>query len=215
MTLDDLRRVLKHRFPERLASQPPVMGDHDLNPDWQAERLRQTEGDRPALRDAAVLIPLVARPHGIQVLLTRRSADLPSHAGQVSFPGGKVQPGDLDFADTALRETEEEVGLARRYVEIAGHLDPYETGTGFAIRPVVGLVAEGFDLTIDAREVAEAFEVPFSFLMNPENHQRHHAVWQGRRRSYFAIPYGRHYIWGATAGMLVALQRRLFTEASE
>lgn len=202
----------KSRIRDRLSSEPeagrsPQIGDRDLNPDWQDEVARS---GRPKLRDAAVLVPLVERDGALNVLLTRRSEALPSHAGQVSFPGGRVQDSDNGFAETALRETEEEVGLDRRFVSIAGFFDPYETGTGFAIQPVVGFVRPGFGLTIDPREVAEAFEVPFDFLMDPANHQLHHAVWQGRRRSYYAMPYGRHYIWGATAGMLVALRRRLF-----
>jgi 8-oxo-dGTP pyrophosphatase MutT (NUDIX family) len=193
-----------------LLSARPRIGDRDLNPDWQEEAARQSI---PALRDAAVLVPLIDRPDGLQLLLTRRSADLPSHAGQVSFPGGRVQDGDASIADTALRETEEEVGLSRRFVEVQGYMEPYETGTGFAIQPVVAIVRAGFDLKPDPREVAEAFEVPFSFVMDPANHQRHHAVWQGRKREYYAMPYGRHYIWGATAGMLVALHRRLYPAA--
>lgn len=202
----------KSRIREKLSADPlpghaPGIGDRDLNPDWQDEIVKT---GRPKLRNAAVLIPLVERENGLSVLLTRRSDELPSHAGQVSFPGGRVQDDDRDVADTALRETEEEVGLSRTFVTVAGFIEPYETGTGFAIQPVVGFVKPGFDLRPDPREVAEAFEVPFDFLMDPANHQMHHAVWQGRRRSYYAMPYGRHYIWGATAGMLVALRRRLF-----
>ena len=200
-------RIARRLSPQPFAERAPQTGDRDLNPDWQDEVARQ---GRPALRDAAVLVPLVEREGGFSVLLTRRSEALPSHAGQVSFPGGKVQTEDTGFADTALRETEEEVGLARSFVSVAGFFEPYETGTGFAIQPVVGFVRPGFDLKPDPREVAEAFEVPFDFLMDPANHQLHHAVWQGRKRSYYAMPYGRHYIWGATAGMLVALRRRLF-----
>lgn len=200
-------RIARRLSPEPFSGRQPQIGDRDLNPDWQEEIARDGQ---PKLRDAAVLVPLVEREGGFSVLLTRRSEALPSHAGQVSFPGGRVQTEDTGFADTALRETEEEVGLARDFVSIAGFFEPYETGTGFAIQPVVGFVRPGFDLKPDPREVAEAFEVPFDFLMDPANHQLHHAVWQGRRRSYYAMPYGRHYIWGATAGMLVALRRRLF-----
>jgi 8-oxo-dGTP pyrophosphatase MutT (NUDIX family) len=193
---------------EPLSERAPQIGDRDLNPDWQDEVARE---GRPKLRDAAVLVPLVETDSGLNVLLTRRSDALPSHAGQVSFPGGRVQDEDGGFAETALRETEEEVGLPRSFVSIAGFFEPYETGTGYAIQPVVGFVRPGFELRPDPGEVAEAFEVPFDFLMDPANHQLHHAIWQGRRRSYYAMPYGRHYIWGATAGMLVALRRRLFT----
>jgi 8-oxo-dGTP pyrophosphatase MutT (NUDIX family) len=210
MSAQWIERLHARLSAEPLAHREPQIGDRDLNPDWQAE---VAAAGRPKLRDAAVLVPLVQRADGLSLLLTRRSDALPSHAGQVSFPGGRVQDSDTGFADTALRETEEEVGLARTFVSVAGYFEPYETGTGFAIQPVVGLVKPGFALQADPREVAEIFEVPFDFLMDPANHQLHHAVWQGRRRSYYAMPYGQHYIWGATAGMLVALRRRLFEDS--
>jgi 8-oxo-dGTP pyrophosphatase MutT (NUDIX family) len=205
---------IRRRLETRLSTEPvrrlrPAFGDHDLNPDWQLDAKRQ---ETAKLRDAAVLVPLIDRDDGFHLLLTRRSADLPSHAGQVSFPGGRVQEGDASIADTALRETEEEVGLSRSFIDVMGYMEPYETGTGFAIQPVVAIVRPGFVLRADPREVAEIFDVPFNFVMDPANHQRHHAVWQGRERAYYAMPYGRHYIWGATAGMLVALHRRLFSE---
>jgi 8-oxo-dGTP pyrophosphatase MutT (NUDIX family) len=210
MTQDLKSRLLNRLERDPIAMGRPRIGDMNLNPEWVANPdLDDLRAAKP-LRDAAVLVPLVERGDGMHVLLTRRSADLPSHAGQVSFPGGRVHESDADFTDTALRETEEEIGLTRNFVSIAGHLEPYETGTGFAIRPVVGIVRPGFTLTLQLSEVAEAFEVPFSFLMDPANHQQHHAVWQGRRRAYYAMPFGRHYIWGATAGILVALYRRLF-----
>ncbi len=162
------------------------------------------------LRPAAVLIPIIERSSGLSVLFTRRADHLARHAGQVSFPGGRVGDEDDDAIAAALRETEEEVGLPRSFVDVRGELDRYETGTGFAIQPFVGLVREGFELRIDAAEVAEAFEVPFAFLMDRANHRQETANWQGRERRYYAMQYERHYIWGATAGILVNLYERLY-----
>ena len=182
----------------------PSTGDHDLNPfmqDWidPAERLKP----------AAVLVPLVEHNSGLTVLLTKRTDHLHHHAGQVSFPGGRVEEDDLDVIDTALRETEEEIGLNRSYIETVGYLDDYETGTGFHVTPVVGFVRLGFELNVDDFEVAEVFEVPLEFLFDPKNHQRHSRELNGRARQYYAMPYGEFYIWGATAGMLMNLYRRV------
>lgn len=181
-----------------------VRGDHDLNP---AEWVEPEE--RKSLRLAAVLVPLVEREEGVTVLLTRRADHLASHSGQVAFPGGKVEPGEAPV-DAALREAEEEVGLDRSFVEVAGFLDPYETGTGFRILPVVSFVRPGFTLTIHEGEVAEAFEVPLTFLMDPAHHERHSVMWRGKRRAYYAMPYEGHYIWGATAGMLKNMYDRVY-----
>lgn len=190
---------------ELVESRPaqPLTGDFDLNPvmlDWVDRE--QT------LKAAAVLVPIVEHEEPT-VLLTKRTDHLHHHAGQISFPGGRVEPEDKDLVDTALRETEEEIGLERGFVEIAGYLDEYQTGTGFHITPVVGFVRPGFALDLDDFEVAEAFEVPLSFLLDPANHQRHARVWQGKERRYYAMPYGDYYIWGATAGMLMNLYRRV------
>ncbi|GAK45931.1 NUDIX hydrolase [Tepidicaulis marinus] len=179
-------------------------GDHDLNPDEWVE-----PSERKSLRLAAVLVPLIERGEGVFVLLTRRADHLNSHSGQVAFPGGKVEEGET-AAQAALREAEEEVGLDPSLVEIAGFLDPYETGTGFRILPVVGFVKPDFTLKIDPNEVAEAFEVPLSFLMNPDHHERHSIMWRGKRRAYYAMPYEGHYIWGATAGMLKNMYDRVY-----
>ena len=182
----------------------PSTGDHELNPfmrDWVDPEER--------LKPAAVLVPLVEHNTGLTVLLTKRTDHLHHHAGQISFPGGRVEADDLDVIDTALRETEEEIGLNRGYIEIAGYLDDYETGTGFHITPVVGFVRLGFDLNVDDFEVAEVFEVPLEFLFDPANHQRHSRELDGRERQYYAMPYGEFYIWGATAGMLMNLYRRV------
>jgi 8-oxo-dGTP pyrophosphatase MutT (NUDIX family) len=178
--------------------------DWDLNP----ELLADFEAMEPA-RAAAVLVPIVARPE-LTVLLTERTAHLATHAGQIAFPGGKVEPDDPDPVHTALREAEEEIGLSRTLVEPLGFLDGYRTGTGFLVTPVVALVTPDFTLSIDPGEVASAFEVPLAFLMDSENHKRHSREWRGRQRHYYAMPFGDRYIWGATAGMLKNLQEGLY-----
>jgi 8-oxo-dGTP pyrophosphatase MutT (NUDIX family) len=138
-------------------------------------------------------------------LFTQRTAHLANHAGQVSFPGGQIEAGDKGPAATALRETEEEIGLERRAVRLIGHLDTYVTRTGFIITPVVGIVSPPFRIVPDPFEVAEVFEVPLSFLLDPRNHERCTACFEGAERRFYAIRYGRHFIWGATAGMLINL----------
>lgn len=175
-------------------------GDADLNPGFTAAG---------KLTPAAVLVPIVDRGSELTVILTRRTDDLPDHAGQISFPGGRLEPGDTGPEDAALRETEEEIGLGRAHVTLLGRLDEYVTGTGFSVIPVVGLVEPPFTLTPDAREVAETFEVPLDFLMNPANHEYHERVIRGRDRHFYAMPYGDYFIWGATAGMLMNLYERL------
>jgi 8-oxo-dGTP pyrophosphatase MutT (NUDIX family) len=171
-------------------------GDHDLNPDMLPES---------DLKKAAVLVPLVLREKDVTVLFTRRTEELEHHPGQVSFPGGHIDAIDNSAEDAALRETEEEVGLDRRHIEIIGRLDTYKTRTGFSVIPVVGLVRPPFDISPEPGEVAEVFEVPFSFLMNPDNHERHKREFQGRTREFYAMPYNGHFIWGATAGMVINL----------
>lgn len=162
-----------------------------------------------ALTAAAVLFPIVLRDNGYTVLLTQRTAHLRDHAGQVSFPGGRVEEADATPLDTALRETEEEIGLTRNHVEVLGYLPEYRTGTGFRVVPVVGVVTPPFDLRPDPFEVAEVFEVPLSFLLDQSNHQRHSVHLRGALRHYFAMPYGDYFIWGATAGMIRSLTERL------
>ncbi|WP_295006750.1 CoA pyrophosphatase [uncultured Dechloromonas sp.] len=164
--------------------------------------------DQP-LTPAAVLFPIVLRDDGHTVLLTQRTAHLRDHAGQISFPGGRVEAHDLTPIETALRETEEEIGLARERVEIVGFLPEYRTGTGFRVTPVVALVRPPFDLQPDPFEVAEIFEVPLAFLIDPANHQQHSLHYRGALRHYFAMPYGEYFIWGATAGMIRSLSERL------
>lgn len=178
-------------------------GDHDLDP------VIRTIADIRPIRPAAVLIPVVDHEDPT-VLLTLRTAALPSHAGQVAFPGGKIDPEDETPVAAALREAEEEIGLDRKHVEPLGYLDLYLSGTGFRIVPTVARVAPGFALKVNPAEVEDVFEVPLAFLMGPENHQRHSREWRGMMRTYYAMPFGERYIWGVTAGILRNLYERLY-----
>jgi 8-oxo-dGTP pyrophosphatase MutT (NUDIX family) len=165
-------------------------------------------GREGAPRPAAVLVPLVNRPEGLQVLLTQRTAHLHDHPGQISFPGGRLDPGESPAA-AALRETHEEVGLAAERVTVLGELAHYETVTGYRVTPVVGWVEPPFDVRPDSFEVADVFEVPLAFLLEPRNQQRHFRMLGSVRRDFWAIPYRDRYIWGATAAMLMILDRTL------
>jgi len=180
------------------AAPPPGTrrGDHDLNPDLMPDR---------QLTPAAVLVPLFERSQGLTILLTRRTAHLQDHGGQISFPGGRVEPDDADAVATALREAEEEVGLARSCVTPVGRLDTYVTRTGFEVTPIVAMVAPPPLLAPDPSEVAEVFEVPLSFILDPASRQRHSRIYAGRTRHFYVFPWREYYIWGATAGMLVNL----------
>ena len=180
-----------------------VCSDYDLNP-----QMRTAEA--APLQSAAVLAGLVEREHGLNLLLTRRADTLTRHSGQVAFPGGRSDPGELPW-DTALREAWEEIGLDPGFVRVVGLGDQYETGSGFCITPVVGFVSAGFNIAASAAEVAEVFETPFAFLMNPSNHElRTHYGDDGQHRRYYAMPHEGRAIWGATAGMLRGLYERLF-----
>jgi 8-oxo-dGTP pyrophosphatase MutT (NUDIX family) len=178
-------------------------GDWDLNPEFMDD-LAVMAPPRPA----AVLVPIVLRA-ALTVMLTQRSHEMPSHPGQISFPGGKMEECDQTPVDCALREAREEVGLPAEFVETLGFLDSYRTGTGFQISPVVAFVRPGFVVALDPREVLEVFEVPLAFLMDEANHQKHTREWRGRQRSFYAMPYEGRYIWGATAGMLKNMHQRL------
>jgi 8-oxo-dGTP pyrophosphatase MutT (NUDIX family) len=180
----------------------PMRGDFEIDPTWRP-------ADEAHLKPAAVLAPIVKRPGGWTLLFTQRANDLPTHAGQVSFPGGRMEAGETPV-QTALRETEEEIGLARSCIEPIGGWSAYETGTGFRIIPIAGLVEPEFMLTLDPREVAETFEVPFAWLMDKANHEQREGNWRGRRSAYWVMPYENRFIWGATAGMIRALYERLY-----
>jgi 8-oxo-dGTP pyrophosphatase MutT (NUDIX family) len=191
----------------RLLSEPPVLplipkrGDYDLNP-------QNRPAEKIDLKPAAVLLPLVLR-HEPHVLLTQRTHHLTRHAGQVAFPGGRADANDISLVETALRETQEETGIDPAFVTVAGFLDAYETGTGYAILPVVGLLSDGFALSPHAVEVAEIFEVPLAFLLDPANKQQQSREFQGRLRSFYSFTYEGHYIWGATAAMLLNFAERI------
>jgi 8-oxo-dGTP pyrophosphatase MutT (NUDIX family) len=182
-------------------------------PVWEPEvRAEPRFTDRTPAR-AAVLVPVVQRDAGPTLLLTERSLQLANHSGQIAFPGGRIDASDADANAAALREADEEVGLDRSHVEIIGALSNYVTGTAFVVTPVVALVRPGFALTLNAGEVADAFEVPLAFLMDPANHHRHMLEWEGARREWFSMPFREgateRFVWGATAGMLRNLYRFL------
>jgi len=201
-----VRRRLSLDVPAALRdpSAPAVRGDLDLDPEsWRKAGVT-------AAKPAAVLIPVVDRP-APTVILTQRTAELPSHAGQIAFPGGKID-GDETPAGAALREAEEEIGLASALVEPLGYLDLYLTFSGFRILPMVARVVPDFELTLNRFEVAEAFEVPLEYVMRPDNYQRKSRDWNGITRHYYEIPYRNRYIWGVTAGILHNLYERIFQE---
>jgi len=184
---------------------PGVRGDLDLDPAvWERAGVAAT-------RPAAVLVPVIDRPEPA-VLLTQRTSDLPSHPGQIAFPGGKIDADDDDPRAAALREAEEEIGLDPRLVEPLGYLDLYLTFSGFRVLPMVARIAPGYALALNRSEVADAFEVPLSFLMEPGNHQFLTRDWKGIERAYYAMPYGERYIWGVTAGILRNMYERIYQQ---
>ena len=191
LDLAELRRRLAARSPLEFA----VYGDDGVG--------------RVGTTAAAVLIPVIAQAQGLTVLFTQRTQHLKSHSGQVSFPGGRAEPGDASAEFTALREAQEEIGLALQRVEILGRLPEYHTRTGFRVTPVIGLIQPPLELTPDPREVESVFEVPLSFLLDPANRQRRTRELQGRSVGFYVFEYQGHMIWGATAGMLVNLNKML------
>jgi 8-oxo-dGTP pyrophosphatase MutT (NUDIX family) len=202
---DRARARLRFDIPAGLtdASVVPSSGDQGT------DRMLQILAREQPIRPAAVLIPVVDHPQPT-VLLTQRAAHLNDHAGQISFPGGKIDATDASPLDAALREAEEEIGLSREFVEPIGYLDLYGTSFGFRILPAVARVRPGFKLRINHAEVDDAFEVPLAFLMNPANHQVHSKEFRGMERSYYAMPFEQRYIWGATAGILRVLYERIY-----
>lgn len=201
---DRARARLRFDIPASLTDPSLIPASGDQGTDRMLEILAREQPIRPA----AVLVPLVDHPQPT-VLLTQRAAHLNDHAGQISFPGGKIDATDASPLDTALREAEEEIGLSREFVDPVGYLDLYGTSFGFRILPTVARVRPGFKLRINQSEVDEAFEVPLAFLMNPANHQLQSKEFRGMERSYYAMPYEDRYIWGATAGILRVLYERI------
>jgi 8-oxo-dGTP pyrophosphatase MutT (NUDIX family) len=201
---DRARARLRFDIPAGLTDSSVVPPSGDQGTD----RMLQIVAREQPIRPAAVLIPVVehAQP---TVLLTQRAAHLNDHAGQISFPGGKIDATDASPLDAALREAEEEIGLSRQFIDPIGYLDLYATGFGFRILPTVARVKPGFRLRINEAEVDDAFEVPLAFLMNPANHQVHSKEFRGMARSYYAMPFEERYIWGATAGILRVLYERI------
>jgi 8-oxo-dGTP pyrophosphatase MutT (NUDIX family) len=188
------------------AAAPPVhsFSDDDLNP--TARMIPENEPPKPA----AVLVPLVPRADGLHLLLTERQPHLRRHAGQIAFPGGRIDDTDADAVAAALRETEEETGILPSFVEPVGFLDTYLTSTNYRVVPVVGLLRPGFTVVPQEAEVKDVFEVPLAFLMDPAHHERHSRDWQGHTRYYYAMPWQGRYIWGATAGMIRNLYRLMY-----
>ncbi|MBN8980340.1 MAG: CoA pyrophosphatase [Rhizobiales bacterium] len=191
---------------------PPGLIDPNIlapTGDFGTDKMLQIVAKEKPVRPAAVLIPVVEREMPT-VLLTTRAAHLNEHAGQISFPGGKIESTDKSPLDAALREANEEVGLKRNFIDPIGYLDVYATGFGFRIMPVVARVLPGFDLSISADEVDDVFEVPLAFLMDPDNHKVGTKEFRGMQRSFYEMPFEQRYIWGATAGMLRALYERIY-----
>jgi 8-oxo-dGTP pyrophosphatase MutT (NUDIX family) len=208
-SIEDVRARARARLSQDLPARAfdpsfePLRGDHALNPPGP--------GPETIARaiPAAVLAPIVARAGGATILLTLRASKMRSHSGQIAFPGGKIDPGETP-REAAIREAYEEIGVETRFIEPIGWLDPYLTGTGYRIMPLVAIVDPGFALAINPHEVEDVFETPLSFLMDPANHQRHQREWRGRLREFYAMPHGGRYIWGATAGILRNLYERLY-----
>lgn len=199
--------AFRARAAGRLHAAPPsihAFSDDDLNP--TARMIPADEEPKPA----AVLVGLVPRAEGLNLLLTERQPHLRRHAGQIAFPGGRIDATDVDAVAAALRETEEETGIGPSFIEPIGFLDTYLTSTNYLVVPVVAMLTSGFTVTPHAGEVKDVFEVPLAFLMDPAHHERHARDWQGHTRYYYAMPWQERYIWGATAGMIRNLYRLMY-----
>jgi 8-oxo-dGTP pyrophosphatase MutT (NUDIX family) len=202
-SVEDFRR----RVAERLALDPgAAVGDHVFNPEIADLFLRLER------RPAAVLVPVIHREPEATLLLTERTGGLSSHAGQIAFPGGRIDPEDASAEAAALREAEEEIGLEPRFVETLCRAADYLTGSGYRVAPVIAIVRPDFRLHLNPAEVADAFEVPLAFVMDPANHRTGNRVWQGMNRTFFEMPFGDRHIWGVTAGILRILYERLYGE---
>ena len=204
---DFRRRVLEdgEGVAEREDRDARDIGDHVLNPSVRLS------GDGIRLKDAAVLVPVIDDGDEARVIFTQRTKTLRNHSGQISFPGGGIDAQDRSPEEAALRETEEEIGMSRRFIETVGRMPDYISGTGFRIKPVLAVVRPGFTLTPNPAEVDEVFEVPLSFLMNPANHSRGSRMFQGRERFFYEMPYGERYIWGITAGIVRSIYERFYS----
>ena len=204
---DEMREwIAGHLDPLDGVPASTVASDFDLGPN-------AFPNEPVSLKPAAVLVGLIERPFGYSVLLTRRADTLRRHTGQIALPGGRSDPGETPWT-TALREAHEEVGLAPDFVSVAGLSSPYRTGTGYLVTPVVGFIQPGFSLTPNPAEVADIFETPFGFLMDPANHEQHERQGPGgETRRFYAMTHEDRFIWGATAGMLRALYERLYGAA--
>ncbi|WP_333631318.1 CoA pyrophosphatase [Agrobacterium cavarae] len=204
---DFRRRVLEdgEGVAEREDREARDIGDHILNPSVRLS------GEGIRLKDAAVLVPVIDDGDEARVIFTQRTKTLRNHSGQISFPGGGIDAQDRSPEEAALRETEEEIGMSRRFIETVGRMPDYISGTGFRIKPVLAVVRPGFMLTPNPAEVDEVFEVPLSFLMDPANHSRGSRMFQGRERFFYEMPYGERYIWGITAGIVRSIYERFYS----
>jgi 8-oxo-dGTP pyrophosphatase MutT (NUDIX family) len=214
VTLDDVALfspyAVAERARSRLYTEARLAPEDAAHSDLAIAGMNPTSDQLAEASPAAVLIPLVARPGGVTMLLTQRSSALRTHSGQIAFPGGRIDGDDEGPQAAAFREAEEEIGLAPGDLSPLGYLGPYFSTTGFRITPVVALMRPDAPLQLNPGEVDEVFETPLAFLMDPANHQTHEREWRGAMRRYFAMPHGDRYIWGVTAGIIRMLWLRLY-----